>query len=63
MDHTTEISITWHAEDVLNQDDTLTPEQVGMVLDRIKNNHDANIGVNWDVIDYWIDRVKGETHA
>lgn len=46
-----EISITWHIDDVLERRDDLTPEQCRMVLQRIADNHDAEIGVNWDVID------------
>lgn len=44
------ISIIWQVDDVLAQDPTLTEEQACMVLERLKNKHDANIGINWDVI-------------
>lgn len=57
---TTEIKLSWHADDVLSRDSTLTAEQVGQVLDNLKNNHDATIGVNWEVIDMAIDIVKEE---
>lgn len=55
---TTEITIKWCYEDVLSIDNTLTPTQISDVLNELKNNHDANIGVNWDVIDTVIDIVK-----
>ena len=46
-----QISITWHVEDVTNVRSDLTTDQVRDVLHNIKNNHDASIGVNWDVLD------------
>jgi len=49
------IHIEWHIEDVQNVDDRLDDEQAMDVLEGLKNNHDANIGINWDVISYAID--------
>lgn len=57
MQHTTQISLVWHAEDVLSLEPHLTPEQVGEVLDLVENTHDATIGVNWDVISVAIDTL------
>ena len=57
---TTEISIKWMAEDVLSMDDTLTPEQVEDVLGALERKHDANIGINWEVISFWIDNFKND---
>jgi hypothetical protein len=56
---TDKISIEWCAEDVLQQDSELTAEQVQEVLTELKHHHDANIGVNWCVIDCVIDQIKG----
>ena len=57
MANTTEIRISWASEDVLEVDDSLTPEQVGMVLDHLQRKHDATIGINWDVIGFTIDYI------
>lgn len=41
----------WHVDDVLNQRPDLTEEQACEVLSFIAHKFDANIGINWDVID------------
>ena len=53
------ISIDWYIEDVQSIDETLTDKQAEQVLDLVKYNHDATIGVNWDVIRIYIDMVRG----
>jgi hypothetical protein len=58
-----EISITWSYEDVQEQDPTLTDDEARQVLQLIKHKHDANIGVNWEVIDAWIDYFKRERRS
>jgi hypothetical protein len=59
----TVIYITWTIEDVLQQAKEMkmkiTKRQCGKVLDMVKHKHDANIGVNWNVIAYWIREVTG----
>jgi hypothetical protein len=40
-----------HVDDVLNQRPDLTEDQACEVLALIAHNFDANIGINWDVID------------
>ncbi len=55
-----EITISWHIEDVQSQDPALTDDEARQVLQLIKHKHDANIGVNWEVIDFWIDYFKRE---
>jgi len=47
----------WHISDVQNQAEHLTDEEARTVLEHISNNHDANDGVNWDVIDAAIEAV------
>ena len=54
----TEISIVWQAGDVLGVDDTLSPEEVEAVLNILDSEHDATVGINWDVIQEWINFVK-----
>lgn len=44
------IAIRWHIEDVACVYPELSDEESREVLRRIKKNHDAEIGVNWDVI-------------
>lgn len=53
-----EISITWSYEDVQGQDPTLTDDEARQVLKLMKDGHDANIGINWETIDAWIDYFK-----
>lgn len=45
------ISIVWHVEDVLHVRPDLTKEQAAVVLESLHDNHDATIGINWDVIE------------
>ena len=49
----------WHIEDVLGQAENmgieLTNEQAAEVLGIVADCHDANIGINWEVIDAAID--------
>lgn len=51
----------WDEEDVLELDNSLTAEQCqAVLLLACVVNHDAETGVNWDVLRDWIDYVKGE---
>lgn len=52
------INITWHIEDVQQVDITLTDEQASKVLIVMKENHNAEIGINWDEIKYTIRGMK-----
>ncbi len=45
------IVIKWHIEDVLQQRPDLTDDQARAVLKELENDHDATVGINWDVID------------
>lgn len=58
---TTEIKLSWCIDDVLQcaKDHGLkiTKSQASDVLDYCLHKHDANNGVNWEVIAYWIDVV------
>ena len=35
----------------------LTDEQVEDVLSYVDNKQDANLGITWDTLDFWIERV------
>lgn len=52
---TEEISIKWYRDDIIFQAKAnnikLNDEEASYILERIKDSHDCNIGVNWDVID------------
>ncbi len=56
----TSIFSQWTIEDVLSLDDELTEEQCMEVLNAVKENHDAEVGINWDSIQYQIDKLKEE---
>ena len=56
------ITIKWHVDDVLDVREDLTREQAREVLHELKRYHDAELGINWDVIreTAWIIYPKGE---
>lgn len=53
-----EITIKWHIDDIKSLDETLTDDQCREVLQLAMKNHDANIGINWDTLRYWINEIK-----
>lgn len=53
-----DISVTWCVEDVLEVDDSLSDYQARLVLRRLDVDHDATIGINWDVIEYTIGAMR-----
>ena len=53
------ISITWNIEDVQSLDSDMSDEQATEVLEYALDNHDANEGINWTVLEFWISHVKG----
>lgn len=56
-----EIAIIWSAEDVLSIRPDLTPDQALEVLDIAHDNHDASVGINWDVLGYHASWTYPET--
>lgn len=58
------ISIVWCLEDVLGTADemgvTITKKEASEVLWLLKNKHDAEVGVSWDTIKFWINDVIAE---
>lgn len=60
MVYSDEISIIWTIEDVLYIRPDLEEYQAREVLQEIKSNHDASIGVNWSVIEFWCDELFPE---
>ena len=46
------VAVFWHTSDVQERYRELTTEQARQVLQHVSGrNHDANVGINWDVID------------
>jgi len=58
-----EIAIVWSVDDVLQECDWLNRDQALKVLHDLKHNHDATIGINWDVIRYTADCMYPEKEA
>lgn len=56
------ICLWWHIGDVRERAAdggiTLTDDECRIVLRRVKRYHDAECGVNWGVIDSWIDQYQ-----
>ena len=54
----------WHIEDVASHaecmGESLTDQECRDVLNLMMHKHDCNIGINWEVIAYWIDYVVEE---
>ena len=54
-----EISIIWSTEDVLHQAKEkgvkLTEDEANQILLQMERKHDADIGINWETIDVYID--------
>ena len=46
---------SWHVDDILCRRPDLNIDQCREVLQLISRRHDANIGINWDVIDFCAD--------
>ena len=57
------ISLEWTTDDVKMQlknrglENKLTTDECRYVLNMMLDKHDATIGVSWDVMDVYIDRV------
>jgi hypothetical protein len=64
------IELSWHIKDIQwlyeSYDEynfQMTDEEARDILSIILSNHDASIGVNWDVIGYYIDEWISEKEA
>jgi len=53
----------WHIDDVKGLNKKLTKQECRDVLNMVDRGHDANIGINWDVIRYYIDEVIEERES
>ena len=52
------ISLRWYVTDVQALDSSLTDNDAREILARVKISHDADVGVNWEVIQFHIDDYK-----
>lgn len=48
---TNEIAIYWHIDDIQSIRPDLTKHQARKVLKHLKDNHDASIGIHWEIIE------------
>ncbi|MFZ1932672.1 MAG: hypothetical protein WCB27_25385 [Thermoguttaceae bacterium] len=55
-----QIAAGWSIDDVREIRPDLTDEQAWDVLQAVERNHDATIGINWDVLDYHAERLFGD---
>ena len=49
----TEISIIWCVDDLRQLGYECTDKQGSKILSQIERQHDANIGVNWDIVEFY----------
>lgn len=55
-----QIASIWSIDDVLSIRPDLSPEQAWDVLQQAEGNHDANIGINWEVLRFHAENLFGE---
>lgn len=60
FDPNTQIAIIWSMEDVQEVRSDLSNKQAMEVLQKVKENHDACIGINWDVLRTWAEHLYPE---
>jgi hypothetical protein len=60
FDPNTQIAIIWSIEDVQENHPWVTDEQAFEVLQTLKKHHDANLGINWETIDFWVEEMYPE---
>lgn len=57
------ICSSWHITDVQSRDEDLTDDQARDILHAVDHKHDANEGINWEVIDVHIANFRREEEA
>ena len=53
-----EIAIIWDISDVKSINSDLSDDECREVLIRAKDNHDANVGINWEVLETIAQNIK-----
>ncbi len=68
FNETNSIIVVWTIDDIKSlkgsfdhRDVDLTDEECMEILQIVKNNHDAEIGINWEVLCFWYDDYLKET--
>jgi hypothetical protein len=57
------INIEWHIDDVLEIRPDLDDRKAMNVLFMVERKHDATVGVNWEVLDFWATELYPEGDA
>ena len=64
---TDHIAIVWTTEDVISraefQGKKITEKKAEEILHEVLNKFDADLGVNWDTFDYYIDELPDDPDA
>jgi hypothetical protein len=55
-----QIGIFWTTEDVQQMRPDLTDDQAWEVLQQVKSDHDATLGVNWDTLEWAANDLFGD---
>ena len=55
-----EIKIVWSVDDVKSIAADLTDDECRQVLSLAEKYHDATVGINWDVLEVWVDKVRAQ---
>lgn len=56
-DTNTQIAIIWGIDDVQAINSKLTDEEAMNILRDVQNHHDASIGINWDVLQEYVNQA------
>lgn len=55
-----EMKVSWHIDDIKSIRPEFTDEECREVLRIAKKNHDASIGINWDVLEIWASEFENQ---
>ena len=47
----------WHIDDIQSVRADLDDDQAHQVLEAVADNFDANVGITWDVLEFWADEL------
>ncbi len=61
------LHVIWGVEDVQSKaeemDVDITEEQCMTVLENAARRHDCNVGITWEVLEFWIGEVTKPNHT
>lgn len=73
-----QIEIVWTVDDILNllvgideqsgmdilyRNLGMTRQEAASVLYEVERHHDANLGVTWDTLHYWVEELFGDKYS